>query len=409
MCSVVEIKNLDEYCIRYHSPESLESLDHLVKDRIKVVDINIGDEEEEEDELIHPLFRRRWDQQNDEEDEHLLEVRSPVAAETKNLANNDDIQLETSSRQSASMSKLGDTLSTVDKQSADAKENGRKPSVIPQPMSKVSEVQKEETQSYPSPLSGSEESTVLRTRVKSVVEMMTTLSSPTSSDREAGERRHTIQQVPSLAANAVAVPSSALESPTPDMMKGAASTTVVTKDSKAKSMAQRRDPALPASLGNFDGDAVPAKPPRLLATTAHHELESETTERQKNVVRSSTASNSVNSSSKTCSRSLSLVDSSCKASRSLSLVDSSTSPYSSEPEDQGGGDDTYVWPSPDQFTGRLNGDGLANKDDGDEGGTGFNGGEKWSYVSGTYRCSQYSVLYGEIKRRRHKQKSSLKV
>ena len=27
---MVEIKNLDEYCIRYHSPESLESLDHLV-------------------------------------------------------------------------------------------------------------------------------------------------------------------------------------------------------------------------------------------------------------------------------------------------------------------------------------------------------------------------------------------
>ena len=31
MCSVVEIKNLEEYCISYHSPESLENLDHLVK------------------------------------------------------------------------------------------------------------------------------------------------------------------------------------------------------------------------------------------------------------------------------------------------------------------------------------------------------------------------------------------
>ncbi len=349
---MVEIKNLDEYCIRYHSPESLESLDHLVRDRIKVVDINIGDEEEEEeDELIHPLFRRRWNQENDEEDEHLQEVRSPVAAETKNLANNDDIQLETSPRQSASMTKLGDTS---DKQSVDAKENGRKPSVIPQPTSKVSEVQKEETQSHPSPLSGSGESTVLRTRVKSVVEMMTTSSSP--------------------------------------------SATVVTKDSKTKSMAQKKDPALPASLVNFDGDAVPAKPPRLLATTANYELENETTERQKNVVRSSSASNSVNSSRKACSRSLSLVDSSCKASRSLSLVDSSTSPYSSEPEDQGGGGDTYMWPSPDQFASRLNGDGLANKDDGDEGGTGFNGGEKWSYLSGTYTC--FRTYYGEIKRRR---------
>ncbi len=333
---MVEIKNLDEYCIRYHSPESLESLDHLVRDRIKVVDINIGNEEEEEDEdeLIHPLFRRRWDQENDEEDEHLLEVRNPVAAETKNLANNDDIQLETSSRQSASMTQLGDTS---DEQSVVAKENGRKPSVIPQPMSKVSEVQKEEAQSHPSP--GTGESTVLRTRVKSVVEMMTTSSSPSSA--------------------------------------------VVTKDSKAKSMAKNKDPALPASLGNFDGDAVPAKPPRLLATTANHE----TTERQKNIVRSSTASNSVNSSSTACSRSLSLVDSSCKASRSLSLVDSSTSPYSSEPEDQGGGDDdTYVWPSPDQFISRLGGGGGgggANKDDCDEGGTGFNGGEKWSYLSGT--------------------------
>jgi hypothetical protein len=357
MCSVVEIKNLDEYCIRYHSPESLESLDHLVRDRIKVVDINIGDEEEEEeDELIHPLFRRRWNQQNDEEDEHLLEVRSPVAAETKNLANNDDIQLETSPRQSASMTKLGDTS---DKQSVDAKENGRKPSVIPQPTSKVSEMQKETT-SHPSPLSGSGESTVLRTRVKSVVEMMTTSSSP-------------------LAASAVAVASSVLESPTPAMMKGIALSTVVTKDSKAKSMTQKKEPA---SLVNFDGDAVPAKPPRLLATTANHELENDTTERQKNVVRSSSASNSVNSSGK-ASRSLSLVDSSCKASRSLSLVDSSTSPYSSEPEDQGGGDDTYVWPSPDQFISRLGGGGGANKDDGDEGGTGFNGGEKWSYLSGT--------------------------
>ncbi len=378
---MVEIKNLDEYCIRYHSPESLESLDHLVRDRIKVVDINIGNEEEEEDEdeLIHPLFRRRWDQQNDEEDEHLLEVSSPAAAETKNLAFNDDIQLETSPRQSATMSKLGETLSTADNQSVDAKENGRKPSAIPQPMSKVSEVQKEETQSHPSPLSSSGESTVLRTRVKSVVEMMTASSSPSSSE----ERRHIIQQGPSSAASALAVASSVLESPSPAMMKGVASTTVGTKDSKAKSMAQKKDPALPASLGNFDGDAVPAKPPRLLATTANYELGKETTERQKNVVRSSTASNSVNSSSKACSRSLSLVDSSCKASRSLSLVDSSTSPYSSEPEDQGGGDDTYVWPSPDQFTSRLNGGGGANKDDGDEGGTGFNGGEKWSYLSGT--------------------------
>ncbi len=380
---MVEIKNLDEYCIRYHSPESLESLDHLVRDRIKVVDINIGNEEEEEDdELIHPLFRRRWDQPNDEEDEHLQDVRSP-AAETKNLANNDDIQLETSPRQSALMTKLGDTS---DKQSVDAKENGRKPSVIPQPTSKVSEVQKEETQRHPSPLSGFGEPTVLRTRVKSVVEMMTTLSSSFSTDREAGERRHTIQQEPSLAASAVAVASSVLESSSPAMMKGLSSTTVVTNDSKAKSMAQKRDPALPASPLNFDGDAVPAKPPRLLTTAANHELENEITERQKNIVtdgRSSRASNSVNSSSKACSRSLSLVDSSCKASRSLSLVDSSTSPYSSEPEDQGGGDETYVWPSPDQFTSRLNGDGLANKDDGDEGGTGFNGGEKWSYLSGT--------------------------
>ncbi len=370
---MVEIKNLDEYCIRYHSPESLESLDHLVRDRIKVVDINIGNEEEEEDELIHPLFRRRWNQQNDEEDEHLLEVSSPVA-ETKNLANNDDIQLEASPRQSASMTKLGDTS---DKQSVDAKENGRKPSVIPQPTSKVSEIRKEETQSHPSPLSVSGESTVLRTRVKSVVEMMTTLSSPSSSDREAEERRHIIQQEPSLAASAVAVASS------PAMMNGVASSTVGTKDSKAKSMAQKRDHALPTALLNFDGDAVPAKPPRLLTTAANHDLGKETTERQKNVVRSSTSSNSVSSSSKACSRSLSLVDSSCKASRSLSLVDSSTSPYSSEPEDQGGGDDTYVWPSPDQFTSRLNGDGLANKDDGEEEGTGFNGGEKWSYLSGT--------------------------
>jgi hypothetical protein len=390
MCSVVEIKNLDEYCIRYHSPESLESLDHLVRDRIKVVDINIGDEEEEEDELIHPLFRRRWNQQTDEEDEHLLEVSSPVAAETKNLTNNDDIQLETSPRQSAPMTKLDDTS---DKQSVDAKENGIKPSVIPQPMSKVSEVQKEETQSHPSPLSGSGESTVLRTRVKSVVEMMTTSSS-------------------SLAANAAAVAASVAESRTPAMMKGAASRTVVTKDSKAKSMAQNKDPALPASLGNFDGDAVPAKPPRLLATTANHELENEITERQKNVVRSSTASNSVSSSSKACSRSLSLVDSSCKASRSLSLVDSSTSPYSSEPEDQGGGDDTYVWPSPDQFISRLGGGGGgggggANKDDGDEGGTGFNGGEKWSYLSGMYRF--FSIIWRNYMKRRPKQKSSLKV
>jgi hypothetical protein len=313
-------------------------------------------------------------------------VRNPVAAETKNLANNDDIQLETSARQSASMIKLGDTS---EKQSVDAEENGRKPSVIPQPTSKVSEVQKD-TQSHPSALSGSGESTVLQTRVKSVVEMMTTSSSP-------------------LATNAVAVASSILESPTPAMAKAIASTIVVTKDSKAKSMTQKKEPALSASLVNFDGDAVPAKPPRLLATAANHELENETTERQKNVVRSSTASNSVNSSSKACSRSLSLVDSSCKASRSLSLVDSSTSPYSSEPEDQGGGGDTYVWPSPDQFTSRLGGGGGgANKDDGDEGGTGFNGGEKWSYLSGMYTIGA-SVLYGEIKRRRPKQRSSLKV
>ena len=59
MCSVVEIKNLDEYCIRYHSPESLENLDHLVKERTKVININLEEVEEEENESeVHPFFRR---------------------------------------------------------------------------------------------------------------------------------------------------------------------------------------------------------------------------------------------------------------------------------------------------------------------------------------------------------------
>lgn len=59
MCSVVEIKNLDEYCIRYHSPESLENLDHLVKERTKVINIHLEEVEEEEDESeVHPFFRR---------------------------------------------------------------------------------------------------------------------------------------------------------------------------------------------------------------------------------------------------------------------------------------------------------------------------------------------------------------
>ena len=59
MCSVVEIKNLDEYCIRYHSPESLENLDHLVKERTKKININLEEVEEEENESeVHPFFRR---------------------------------------------------------------------------------------------------------------------------------------------------------------------------------------------------------------------------------------------------------------------------------------------------------------------------------------------------------------
>ena len=95
MCSVVEIKNLDEYCIRYHSPESLENLDHLVRDRLKVVNINLRDGEEEEEEEIHPLFRRQEQteeslvsvlENNNQTDTIILQFSKsiPAAEEDKN-------------------------------------------------------------------------------------------------------------------------------------------------------------------------------------------------------------------------------------------------------------------------------------------------------------------------------------
>ena len=87
MCSVVEIKNLEEYCIRYHSPESLESLDHLVKDRLKVVNITIDNDDdednddEEEEENVHPLFRRRWGQA-DEDADNDIDKSPPLASKS---------------------------------------------------------------------------------------------------------------------------------------------------------------------------------------------------------------------------------------------------------------------------------------------------------------------------------------
>ena len=53
MCSVVEIKNLEEYCIHYHSLDSMETVDGLLrKGSLRLVGGQEGEDE------IHPLFRR---------------------------------------------------------------------------------------------------------------------------------------------------------------------------------------------------------------------------------------------------------------------------------------------------------------------------------------------------------------
>ena len=414
MCSVVEIKNLEEYCIRYHSPESLESLDHLVKDRLKVVNITIDNDDdednddEEEEENVHPLFRRRWGQA-DEDADNDIDKSPPLASKSheglikmvqKTVATNPSVERQ------AEVSKVDP--SALPRDSAAAASGGDKKAGNERVEEKEGKMTKEEMKSdilriasdmrsgegkgngstphfFPSSSSG-KSSTVLRTRVKSVVEMVTS-SPPNDLDK----RRRLVGQ-PSLAAV------SATTAATTTMMTSALSVTEKTGASAAA-----------------DTVVVPAKPPRLLlaSNSPEHSVSSDRVDDRP----PPNATQPLNFHR--------LGDSKRTPNCSLSLVDSSTSPYSSDTDDPvreypglvpptysrgdlwrpspPGGNGSDLWrPSPP-----VGNDGHSRSDlwrpspsveDGDKnGGTGFNNGEKWSYLPGRNKFFQKKNLNHQIR------------
>jgi hypothetical protein len=339
---------------------------------------------------VHPLFRRRWDRQ-DEDDDDNEDDKTKTAAIGRSPLQNFEI------KRGALAEKYGecpDKRAACDEsepgapaeegsapaESTSAKStqrNDRNPAMatFAQSGDRAEKVEERRTSGIRRALSAggpqllrrlsaasslSEESTVLRTRVKSVVEMMT--SSPPPPDRRA-KRRHPMGHLSSADTESTAT--TTLITPTP-----ATATTSRT-----------------VTLENSDGVVVPAKPPRLLAAVAISAEIERDTQADKRTLHEDQSSAAV-------------PPKTAASSRSLSFVDTSTSPYSSDPEDLteisgGTGPPTAgnldLWRSPPEYSaccttrsGNDDGGGAGGHEDG---GTGFNNGEKWSYLPGRWTCN----------------------